>query len=407
MASPGGEQRPGRSHAAASGPFRWIRLSAEGRAWSDGRRVGTRGLWSRPSWCIYMKKELVCAILTSLGACAAYAQSSLTLYGRVAAGLDYVTNVATKNGSKNLFRFASNQYGASFLGLLGKEDLGGGTKIVFNLEDMFLQGTGQVIGDALWNRYAYVGVSNDKYGSLWAGRAMVLSDETEWYLDPFVAQQLGVLNFSRYRGTGQSLNALTYNSPDIRGLYFRVQNGFGNTAGNFKASRTFSVSVRYSLGGFTGYGLYDERRDANGNFSGLYSNSREYMAGATYQLQAWKFYTGYQQLVSSGSDTVVDSTNTVGATRANQEWVGVSYQINPALQVQAAWYHTNVNHGGGAANLGAVGGQYNLSKRTFIYAEFGAMFNGANASFPVETQDSPPQQGHNQQGIYVGIMHMF
>jgi predicted porin len=112
-------------------------------------------------------------------------------------------------------------------------------------------------------------------------------------------------------------------------------------------------------------------------------------------------------MFSSGSDTVVDSTNTVGATRANQEWVGVSYQVNPALQVQAAWYHTNVNHGGGTANLGAVGAEYNLSKRTFIYAEFGAMFNGANAAFPVETQDSPPEQGHSQQGVYMGIMHMF
>src|SRR5258708_38508555 len=113
-----------------------------------------------------MKKNIVCVILTSLGVCTAYAQSSLTLYGRVAAGLDYVTNVATPNGSKNLFRFASNQYGASFLGLLGKEDLGGGTKKVFNLEDMVLQGTGQVIGDALWDRYAYVRVANDKYGRL-------------------------------------------------------------------------------------------------------------------------------------------------------------------------------------------------------------------------------------------------
>jgi len=354
-----------------------------------------------------MEKKLVCVMLTSLGVCAAHAQSSLTLYGRVAADIDFVNHVATPDGSKNLFRFGSNQYGASFLGLLGKEDLGGGTKVVFNLENMFLAGTGQTIGDAYWNRYAYVGLSNDTYGSLWAGRAMVLSDATEWYLDPFVAQQTSVLNFSRYRGTGQAVNALTYNSPEMHGLSFRVQNGFGNTAGNFKASRTFSASVQYSLGGFTGYGLYDERRDANGNFSGLYSNSREYMAGATYQLQAWKFYTGYQQLVSSGSDTVVDSTNTVGATRASQEWVGVSYQFNPALQLQAAWYHTNVNHGGGTANLAALGATYNLSKRTFIYVVVASMFNGANAAFPVETQDSPPEQGHNQQGGYIGIMHMF
>ncbi|AIO35652.1 gram-negative porin family protein [Burkholderia cenocepacia] len=354
-----------------------------------------------------MKKKFVCMILTSLGACAAHAQSSVTLYGRVSAALDFVNHVATPNGSKSLFRYGNNQYGASFLGILGKEDIGGGTKIVFNLEDMFFSGNGQVIGNALWNRYAYVGVSNDRYGSLWAGRAMVLSDATEWYLDPFVAQQIGVLNFSRYRGTGQAVNALTYNSPEIHGLSFRLQNGFGNTAGNFKAFRTLSASVQYSLGGFTGYGLYDERRDANGNFSSLYGNSKEYMVGATYQLQGWKFYTGYQQLVSSGSDTVVDPTNTVGATRANQEWVGVSYQVNPPLQLQAAWYHTNVNHGGGSANLAALGATYNLSKRTFVYVVVGAMFNGANAAFPVETQDSPPEQGHNQQGGYVGIMSYF
>jgi predicted porin len=354
-----------------------------------------------------MKKKLLCVILSSFGACAVHAQSSVSLYGRMAADLNFVTNVATPNGSKNVFRFGSNDYGASFLDIAGKEDLGGGTQVLFHLENMFLAGTGQIIGDALWNRYAIVGVSNDRYGSLWAGRAMVLSDETEWYLDPFVAQQTSVLNFSRYRGTGQSQNSLTYNSPELYGLYFRLQNGFGNTAGNFQANRTFGASVRYALGGFTVYGDYDERRDANGNFSGLYSNSRQYMAGATYQLQAWKFYAGYQQLVSSGSDTVVDSTNTVGATRANQEWVGLSYQLNPALQLMASWYHTNVNHGGGTANLGALGATYNLSKRTFIYATVGAMFNGANAAFPVLTQDSPPEQGHNQQGGYLGIMHMF
>ncbi|CAM2188005.1 Porin [Paraburkholderia sacchari] len=354
-----------------------------------------------------MKKQFVCAILTSLGVCSAHAQSSVMLYGRVASGLDFVTNVATPNGNKNVFRFGSNQYGSSFLGMLGKEDLGGGTQAVFNLENMFTAGTGATIGSNFWNRYAYVGLSNDRYGSLWAGRAMTLTDETGYWLDPLGEQQIGILNFSRYRGTGSSINALTYNSPVIQGLYFRVQNGFGNTAGNFKASKTFSASVKYSLGGFNGYALYDERRDANGNFSGLYSNSREYLAGITYQLQAWKFFTGYMQLVSSGKDTVVDSTNAVGATRASQEWVGASYQVNPALALQAAWFHTNVNHGGGSAHLGALGATYNLSKRTFLYATVGAMFNGANAAFPVETQDSPPEQGHNQQGGYVGIMHYF
>jgi predicted porin len=131
------------------------------------------------------------------------------------------------------------------------------------------------------------------------------------------------------------------------------------------------------------------------------------MIGATYQLSALKFYTGYQQLVSSGKDTVVDPTNPAGATRNQQEWVGASYQVNDALAFQAGWFHGNVNHGGGSGNLGVVGTTYNFSRRTLLYATLGAMFNGGNANFPVETADSLPFPGHNQQGGYFGMMHYF
>src|ERR1700753_1416845 len=122
-----------------------------------------------------MKGRLIFGIMSLLGACSVHAQSSVTLYGRVAAGMDFLTNVATPNGSKSVFRFGSNQYGASFLGLLGKEDIGGGTSVVFNLENQFTAGTGTVIGDAYWNRNAYVGLANDNYGSVWLGRAMTLT----------------------------------------------------------------------------------------------------------------------------------------------------------------------------------------------------------------------------------------
>jgi hypothetical protein len=35
------------------------------------------------------------------------------------------------------------------------------------------------------------------------------------------------------------------------------------------------------------------------------------------------------------------------------------------------------------------------------------MFNGKPSAFPVETADSQPLPGHNQQGGYFGIMHFF
>ncbi|MHB9834627.1 porin [Paraburkholderia terrae] len=356
-----------------------------------------------------MRKIISCVALMACGVCNTYAQSSVTLYGRVAAGFDFVTNVATPNGqSKNNFRFGSNQYGYSWFGLKGDEDLGGGLHAVFKLESLFTSGTGEIFPNSLFTRDAYVGLSYDNFGSIWLGRAMSLTDETGWYIDPLSEQVgTGIANFAFGRAWGPRSNVITYNSPNWAGFSFRVQNGFGNEAGNFQGNRQFSVSAQYTLASFAAYGVYEELRDADGKFSGLYTASREYMAGVTYQLGPVKLYTGYQQLVSSGKDTVPDSFNPYGATRAQQEWLGASWQATSALALQAGWYHGNVNHGGGTGNLAAFGTTYNLSKRTFLYMTVGAMFNGKPSAFPVETADSQPLPGHNQQGGYFGIMHFF
>ncbi|WP_168788670.1 porin [Paraburkholderia aromaticivorans] len=356
-----------------------------------------------------MRKIIYCASLMAFCACNTYAQSTVTLYGRVASGLDFVTNVATPNGqSKNNFRFGSNQYGYSWFGLKGDEDLGGGLHAVFKLESLFTSGTGQTPPDTIFTRDAYVGLSHDTYGSIWFGRAMSLTDETGWYIDPLGEQVgIGVGNFAYGRAWGPRSNVVTYNSPIWSGFSFRAQDGFGNEAGNFRGGRQFSVSAQYTLVNFAAYGVYEEVRDANGKFSDLYAASREYMVGATYQVGGLKFYTGFQQLVSSGQDTLATSFNPAAATRSQQEWVGASYQATPALAFQAGWYHGNVNHGGGSGNLGAIGTTYNLSKRTFLYLTVGEMFNGKNSAFPVETADSQPLPGHNQQGGYIGIMHFF
>jgi predicted porin len=355
-----------------------------------------------------MKRLVLAATMVALGTCNAYAQSSVTLYGRVAAGIDYITNVATSNGnSANNLRFGSNQFGYSWFGLQGNEDLGAGVHAVFKLESLITSGTGQIPPNTLFPRDAYVGLSHDSYGSIWFGRAMSLTDETGWYIDPLGEQATGVGNFAQGRAWGPRPNVVTYNSPKWGGFSFRVQDGFGNEAGNFQGGRQFSTSFAYTLASFSAYGVYEEIRDANGKFSDLYAASREYMIGGTYQLGAFKLYGGYQLLASSGADTVATSLNPYGATRSQQEWLGANYQATSALAFQAGWYHGTVNHGGGTGNLGALGATYNLSARTVVYLTVGAVINGKNAAFPVEATDSPPLPGHNQQGGYFGIMHYF
>ncbi|MDI7046462.1 porin, partial [Escherichia coli] len=90
-----------------------------------------------------MKKALLAAALMTAGV-VAHAQSSVTLYGRLDAGLEYMTGVpqgvganGQATGSTNRWRAESGDWGTSLWGLKGVEDIGGGNKVLFQLEGSF------------------------------------------------------------------------------------------------------------------------------------------------------------------------------------------------------------------------------------------------------------------------------
>ena len=85
-----------------------------------------------------MKKALLAAALLVVGT-AAQAQSSVTLYGRLDAGLEYMSGLPNTgySASTSRVRAESGDFGTSLWGLKGVEDLGGGTKAVFQLEGSF------------------------------------------------------------------------------------------------------------------------------------------------------------------------------------------------------------------------------------------------------------------------------
>ncbi|WP_408440970.1 porin [Paraburkholderia caffeinilytica] len=348
---------------------------------------------------------MLVAAAMGLSISAAQAQS-VTLYGRVVAGVDYVDHVATANGQSNdLLRFGSNQWGISMWGLKGDEDLGAGLHAVFNLENMFTAGTG--VSDGLFNRYAVVGLSGSSWGTILFGRAMSLTDGEGWAIDPTGMQAMGLETLVYGRNWGPRSNAITFNSANFGGFAFRLQTGLSNEAGNSRANRQMSGSVSYTNGALDVRALYEELRDANGKLSNLYTASREYMIGGSYKIGNAKLYAGYSLIASSGEDTLADAANPTAATRNQMEWIGINYQVGVPLQLIAAVYHANVNHGGGNGTLGVIGADYFLSKRTTLYATFGSMFNGGSAAFPVEVSDVQPQSGRSQQGAYFGVVHYF
>ena len=114
-----------------------------------------------------MKKTLIAAGLFSAVAISAHAQSSVTLYGTLDAGLVYSNN----QGGHSNWQQGSGSVSNTYFGLRGSEDLGGGLHAIFTLENGFNLNNGQDSENGtMFNRQAFVGLQSDQYGALTLGR---------------------------------------------------------------------------------------------------------------------------------------------------------------------------------------------------------------------------------------------
>jgi len=103
--------------------------------------------------------KLVAAL--ALASPLAYGQTSVTLYGRLDAGIEYMNHIDNGTGaSSSRWRAEGGDWGTSMLGLKGAEDLGGGLKAIFNLETGLQVMDGTTSGGRLWSRRAFVGLSS-------------------------------------------------------------------------------------------------------------------------------------------------------------------------------------------------------------------------------------------------------
>jgi predicted porin len=94
-------------------------------------------------------------------------QSSVTLYGMVDNGLSYASN----SGGSHQYNMSSGVLSGSRFGLLGSEDLGGGLKAIFTLENGFDVNSGKASqGGLMFGRRAFVGLSSSRFGTITLGR---------------------------------------------------------------------------------------------------------------------------------------------------------------------------------------------------------------------------------------------
>lgn len=315
---------------------------------------------------------LTLAALAVLGASAAQAQSSVTVYGRVdlsvAQQADAVKNKEIRNGS------------GSRLGFRGVEDLGDGLKAIFQIEHRFDADTGtQTNATRFWEGKSIVGLQG-AFGTIALGReenpAYTYSQgiADPWGTDT-VASNGSIVN-GRI-GTTRYSNSVNYKFS-ASGFNFGAQVAEldGNTpATGVGSKRPWTIGGNYVAGPIVlGFG-YENPADADDNWltvngsydfgamklGAFYGTGRDgnddkrqsWLVSATAPIGGGQLRLSYGQLKNKDSDTVLDKQFAVG-------------------------YH------------------YALSKRTTVYAD---VVN--------ENRDGISATGREKTGYDLGIKHNF
>ncbi|MDP9900569.1 porin [Variovorax ginsengisoli] len=371
-----------------------------------------------------MKKSLV-ALAALAVAGVASAQSSVTLFGIVDAGVSYYQNKADGGAKTSSWQQTNSGYNSSRLGFRGTEDLGGGLAAGFWLEAALGNDTGAAGGGGtqLFNRRSTVSLSGP-FGEFRIGRDYTATFWNDTTFDPFGTNGVGtnVINaahsavltgagFASDSTTVRSNNMVGYFLPaNLGGFYGQAQYAFHE---NTKTDgSTFDSKANEYAGARFGYanGPLDVAV-AYGETTVVSTAAQEVKVktanlGASYDLGVVKLFGELSRVTNDFSPNSVvfgsDSVDLDGAL------IGVTAPIGAGL-IRASYSTVKAKVDNAAdpkANKFALGYVHNLSKRTALYATVARISNkdGANISVSGNLSTSATK---NSTGYDFGIRHAF
>ncbi|WP_250436995.1 porin [Caballeronia sp. ATUFL_F2_KS9A] len=321
----------------------------------------------------------------------AHAQSSVTLFGVLDEGFDYTSNV----GGNRVYELTSGYASGSRWGLRGVEDLGGGTKAVFQLESGINLSNGAAgQGGRMFGRQAYVGVTDNRFGSVTLGRQY---DSVVDYLAPTTANG----NFAGYLfahpfdndNTDNSFrvnNTVKYASPSFGGFRFGGTYSFSNDT-NFANNRQYSIGASYANSGLLigaaylradGVGMNANGAIATNDASFIAQRMQIFGAGVNYtfgKATAGFAYTNssYRDPVTNGyiGGSLASAGNTLNNLRYQNFEVNGKYQFTPAFFVGGQYVYSMETYDSTAGTVkphihsAGLMADYFLSKRTDVYVQ--------------------------------------
>lgn len=377
-----------------------------------------------------MKKKVLGSMFFAISI-PAMAQSTVTLYGVIDQGINYTNNVK----GNSLVELQSGYVQGSRWGLKGVEDLGGGLKTVFQLENGFNASNGRLgQGGLLFGRQAYVGLQSSEFGAVTAGRQY--DAVVDYFAQTTIGGNWGGYMFTHPYDNDNAINSfrinnsLKYSSPMWGGFQFGGTYGFSNST-NFAQNRQYSLGGQYSNGGLLVAAAFQQADNQSSTAGGAITNggdanfvgTRLRIAGA-----GINYTFGATTLGFAYSNTLVNqpvSNGYVGAIAGNASSLrfqnfelNAKYQINPALFVGAMYVYTranfNVATGLQHPNYQTIGlmADYNFSKRTDVYLQgvyqrVGGDSTGSVLDVAYVPGAADVSSNRNQTIVRVAIRHKF
>jgi predicted porin len=379
-----------------------------------GNRVGRR---TRGRSAAVLASVVSSATLYSAPAAA---QSSVTLYGLVDTGLRYTTHANPSGDSQ--FQMLSGASESHF-GIKGAEDIGGGTKIVFDVENRFFPNTGQTDPAYPFFNTAFVGVQSNTVGKLTMGRQ--INPFADAVLSSFISNRW-LPSFYQFRpevmmAQGVWTSNMVKYSVRLQYLTAEISYAFGGQAGQFGAGSQIGASILYLPGApLTFSAAYLDSRDAVNASAHL----KSWTAGGSYTFDSTTVNAGWvvnrQDAGFVGnfpngpfSEPALTALKFNTFSAREMFFGGVTQQIGLTTNLSANVWRTiqtgKAQSGDGNATQFQLVADYNWSKRTDTYLEvdyslyrggmIGAQFQGINAVSSA--------YGSTQLGVTAGLRHLF
>lgn len=347
---------------------------------------------------------------SSLLSAAAYAQTSVTLYGIVDQSIRYTTNANAANNSK--IELTNGAITNSRWGLRGTEDLGNGVKALFQLENGFDPDTGAANqGGSIFGRKAFVGLSSSA-GTIKLGRQNTEGFNFFADYDPLTIGNYNQNAWPFFLTRIRNSNVASYNGK-FGGLGIGASYGFGETPGSLTSNQYWGTRAAYDWGQ-GGVGLvYQETRDAASNRQQMWG------VGGKFSIGAAKLFLGYlggrdatgviDNSFMNASSRGITVTTLAASTNPRKDsigYVGAAFKASSNLTLTGAFYYDSISNKNGVAGnsgkryTGVLLAEYALSKRTQVYGtiDYNKVSGGAVSELSGKS---------NQLGVATGIRHVF